>query len=225
MDSSSEKTVKCYICGRTKKDFISHFNPNAYDKEISDAESSISQDLKEISVDIKSILAKSENYDAKLTIGELEDNQKLTSKLMPDWQLLMKRLSPTHYSSGNWGRRDEDKVYFDSNWRTCTIEDIRKELREATVALDSGHHPKEKYTIPESIRKKEEALETIKLKREALQDLIANPGFNNYETVLREVKDSKEKISMRFSLCPICANLHKEYHSSISQDDGGWDDW
>jgi hypothetical protein len=223
------------MCGRTEKEFTDHFNPTTYDQEISKLEAEIAQYLKNISTEIKTSLKKTEKYEGSISIAELIDNQKVYAKFMPDWELLLMRISPRNVHSdygaradGGWGPGPE-YPHFDNKWRNYTVESIRKVLSDAAEELDKGKHPSESYMINESILQNEKKLKVLKMKRDQLLDLIANPGFVTYETVLRRAKDSDEKIdetiNVKFKLCPVCSNLHAEYMASLVHDDGGWDDW
>ena len=70
---------------------------------------------------------------------------------------------------------------------------------------------------------KEKDHHKLRLEKEKLEDLIANPGFKTYQTILGD-----ENITVTYKLCPVCSDLHTFYHKSIAltdddPDNQGWE--
>jgi len=204
---NKEKDSKCYVCGRDQKEFISIFNAGIYDKEIFDVESEISRSLNELSANIKSVLKKTESYDEGLSIREMMESEGISAKFVPEWKLLLKYLTP---------QMIED---IKSKGRPLyTVSSIRTMLTNAAKELDNGNHPVG-IELDERIFQKEKDLQGLKLKKERLENFIADPGYKTYQTVLEKAEDQNENIKIKFKLCPICSDLHTTYHNSIKDDD------
>lgn len=210
-----KKELKCYVCGRSEKEFVSVFDPKKYDKKFFELESILFANYKIISSKIAAIYQKTEQYDPSTLIKDLEENERIYSKFMPDWRELLKFLSY------------EFKTRSSQN---ASIAYIRSILLDATLKLDKGERP-ENIQVDELTLEKEKAFKMLKIKREKLHDLIANPLFLTYETVVREIKDEQNKlfdtINVNYSLCPVCVDLHTKYHNAIkaaNDDSYGWDD-
>jgi hypothetical protein len=197
--SNQESQQKCYLCGRNEKEFTSIFNSSIYDKDISQLESSISEKLKMLSNEITTILQRTEQYDRTIPIMELRVNDRIYSKFMPDWSLLLNYLKNFNFS------------------RNETLIGVRDKLINATVKLDNGEIP-ETINLDAQTLSDNEKLQSLKSKKAILENLIANPAFKTYETTL---ESNKEKIVVKFKLCPVCSDLHTKYHDSIAEDD----DW
>lgn len=210
-----KKELKCYVCGRSEKEFVSAFDPKKYDKKFFELESVLFANYKIISSKIAAIYQKTEQYDPSTLIKDLEENERIYSKFMPDWRELLKFLS---------------YEFKTDSLQNASIAYVRSILLDATLKLDKGERP-ENIQVDELTLEKEKAFKMLKQKREKLHDLIANPSFSKYETVVREIKDDQNKlfdtINVNYSLCPVCVDLHTKYHNAIkaaNDDNYGWDD-
>ena len=214
---SNQKITRCYICGRTEKEFLALLNPAIYGKKISELEAEIAPYLKNLSTEIKAIVTKTEGYDGSISIADLIDNERIYSKFMPDWELLLKYLTERVQHDRAWGISTKYSCY--DEWRPYTIAQMRKILSNASAKLDNGEDPGVYHMIDDHILEKEKNLRVLKMKKEELQNIIANMGFKAYEIILREIKDDDkkidEKITVQFKLCPICSDLHAKLHESI----------
>jgi hypothetical protein len=207
-----KREPKCYLCGRTVKDFLSAFDEKKYDEEIAKLESTLVTDYKATSDRIKVILQKTEKYDQSISLDDLRNNSGIVTKFMPYWRELLEPFT---------------QRYIDRSSGTDSIALIRIALSKAVQQLDSGQHPD--FIQPDkAIVDKEKELAALKLKREKLGEIISSSSFNTYETVLKEIPGEYnkpvDKIAVTYVICPVCEDLHKKYHKSIEVDnDWGWD--
>lgn len=229
MIALAQLNKKCYLCGRSEQEFASLLNPEKYDKKIAETESNITKEFKAISLGITSILEKTKNYDGTLSMSEVMDNESISSKFMPDWNLLTKHLTKNVIDSiksgihprvdHGWDRIEEKR--YDNKY---TISSVRSILANALPQLSNEGHPTD-IILPNVISVYEKELEELKLRREKLEEL-ASKKFGTCMTNLGTIKDSRgntENESIEYKLCPICSDLLSAYQIS-KRDDGNWDD-
>lgn len=146
MIALAQLNKKCYLCGRSEQEFASLLNPEKYDKKIAETESNITKEFKAISLGITSILEKTKNYDGTLSMSEVMDNESISSKFMPDWNLLTKHLTKNVIDSiksgihprvdHGWDRIEEKR--YDNKY---TISSVRSILANALPQLSNEGHP------------------------------------------------------------------------------------
>ncbi|MDD4325374.1 MAG: hypothetical protein WC203_03245 [Candidatus Bathyarchaeia archaeon] len=192
-----KKDHKCYVCGRTEKEFFSHLDSKIYDKEIAELKSSIQQLYKELTSDVKSLFEMIKDYDSSKSIKDLIVEREAAAKLL--------------------------YTYLNESKASCSFEDV--ELGKIKEAISSSL--KELYAdkfpnlikVDKSIHKKEEKLAALTQKKEAIEYLINHPNFKAYETIIKRV--GKEGIPIKYRLCPVCSDLSVRYLQSIQSDE----DW
>lgn len=200
--ANQEVEKVCYICGRSEKEFSSIFNPTIYDTQISEFQSNISKELKIISDDIQDILEKTKSYDLTSTIDEMDKNDKIYSKFMPYWRLLLKYLN-----------------YRYSEYATSELAStVRNRLEKAVEAINDGKIP-DGIKLNDEIQSCQNKLQALKLKKDMLDSLTSFPEFRAHKMTV--INKDKEEIVFKFKLCPVCSKLHQSYHASI-QDDDDW---